>query len=80
MDGTTSLSDALTAVETAKIMIREVASRLPASSNPNFRERLVAQMEAENADPELQKNAGALLDFYKNYFGVKDLFPTLDEL
>lgn len=41
----TSLPEALTVVDQAKHMIQEVEALLPVSSNPNFRERLVAHIE-----------------------------------
>src|SRR5436190_16561714 len=43
LDENIPLADALTTVEQAQEMIREVESFLPASSTTNFRERLVAQ-------------------------------------
>lgn len=79
MDETTPLPDALTAVENAKKMIGEMELLLSASPNPNFRERLVVQMESANADPEFRRKAGELLSYYKDYFGVRDILPDFDE-
>jgi hypothetical protein len=52
-------------------------AHLPASSKPNFRERLVAQLEAheqqEVPDPEFPQKAAALLAYYEQVFGVTDV-------
>ena len=77
-DETVSLSEALTVVEQAKQMIREVELFLPASSSQNFRDRLVGQMEQET-NPEFQHKARELLLLYKEQFGVKDLIDDLGE-
>ena len=75
----TSLPNALTVVESAKGMIHELELLLPPSQHPNFRERLVAHLEyfqasaGENTDVEFRLKADALLNFYKEYFGVDDL-------
>jgi hypothetical protein len=68
-----SLPDALTLVRQAKEMIHEVVMRLPASSNANFRERLVEQLEGGNTDPEFRNKVNVLLAFYEEIFGVNDL-------
>src|SRR5215207_701556 len=80
IDESTSLPDALTVIQQAKGMIHEVESLLPGSSNPNFRERLVAELEAlqdadelENTKLEFCQKAGALVILYEKVFGVKDL-------
>jgi len=75
----TSLPHALTVIEQAKGMIHEVETLLPPSPIINFRERLVAQLEEENADPKFRQKADALLNFYENVFGVKDLVDTPEE-
>ena len=82
----TSLPDALTLVEQAKGMIRELEALLPASSIKNFRERLVARLEyleksagQENVDLEFRRKAGELLIFYEEVFGVNDLVDNPDE-
>jgi lipooligosaccharide transport system ATP-binding protein len=61
----TSLPAALEAVRGAKRLIAEVQSLLPASSNDNFRERLVAQIETPAAPPsaEFRQKADELLEF-----------------
>jgi uncharacterized protein len=80
---TISLPDALGSIEQAKAMIRELEALLPASSMPNFRERLVAELEKptlqENTDPEFRRKAYALLLFYENVFGVTDVVDRPDE-
>ena len=86
LDESTPLAYALTVIGQAKGMIHEVESLLPSSLNPNFRERLVAHLETleesagdENADLEFRQKADALLIFYEEVFGVKDLVDKLDE-
>jgi len=66
-------------------MIREVEMLLPASSMPNFRERLVAHLEHlktsagnEKVDLEFRLKASALLGFYEQVFGVTDVVDTPD--
>ena len=72
-----TLSDALAVVEQAKGMIQELEAFLPVSAAPNFRERLVARLEAldrqEAADLEFRQKAAALLEFYDKVFGVTDV-------
>jgi hypothetical protein len=82
----TSLPSALTAVEQAKGMIHELKTLLPSSTNANFRERLVAQVENLNrlktstdTDLEFRHKADALLIFYEEVFGVNDLVDKLDK-
>jgi hypothetical protein len=74
---TVSLSGALAAVEQARGMIRDLETHLPASSQPNFRERLVAQLETlqrqKTTGLEFQRKAAALLRYYKQVFGVTDV-------
>jgi hypothetical protein len=66
-------------------MIQDVELLLASSSkagtapNPNFRERLVAELEGGTADPELRAKARALLDFYETIFGVTDLVDHVEE-
>ncbi len=89
LDQNASLPSALIVVERAKEMISELEALLPSSPNIGFRERLVAHLEdlerlkasggQENTDLEFQMKAGALLIFYKNVFGVKDLLDKPDE-
>jgi hypothetical protein len=80
VDETTPLPEALTVVQRAKEMINDVELLLPASTNRNFRERLVAHIEdlerstdLGKSDVEFRQKARELLNFYKNHFGVKDL-------
>jgi hypothetical protein len=60
-----------------------VESILPVSSSKNFRERLVAHLEnssdESSRNPEFQQKAHALLEVYKNQFGVKDVVDSLEE-
>ena len=73
---TVSLSEAMKTVEQAKGMIHELEALLPASSAPNFRERLVAQLEGtgqQELDLELRHKAEALLTVYEQVFGVTDV-------
>jgi len=80
IDETAPLSEALTTIRQAKELIREVEILLPSSSNTNFRERLVAQMEErKNTTPEFRQKADALLVIYEKVFGVTDLIDKQDE-
>jgi hypothetical protein len=89
LDETTSLPEALIDVETAKGMIHELEALLPDSPNPNFRERLVARLEALDSrkgsgshldtDLEFQQKAKALLAFYDKVFGVQDVVQKTGE-
>jgi hypothetical protein len=83
----TSLSNALTVIEQTKEMIHELESLLPISSNPNFRERLVAHLEhledaagQEGSDLEFRKKAEALLGFYEQVYGVDDVIEKAEEV
>jgi hypothetical protein len=80
---TTALPEALSFVERAKGMIQELEAALPDSPNPNFRERLVAQLEATTAQSgehhEFRQKADALLALYKEVFGVDDLMEKPNE-
>lgn len=79
----TSLPNALTVIEQAKEMIREVESLLPDSVEVNFRQRLVTELEESNGlvhtDAEFRSKAEALLGFYEKVFGVDDLVERTDE-
>jgi hypothetical protein len=83
LGGDISLPGALETVEQAKEMIHELEMLLPVSSMPNFRERLVAQLEAveqqEDTDHEFRLKAGALLEFYEKIFGVTDVVDKPEE-
>ena len=78
-----SLSAALATVEQAKGLILELEALLPVSSRPNFRERLVAQLESlerqQDTDLEFRKKAGALLVFYEQVFGVTDVVDGAEQ-
>ncbi len=73
LEENTSLPHALTVIENAKGLIREVEAFLPASSNPNFRERFVAEIENPSAGPEFRQKAEKLLGMYEDVFGVSDV-------
>jgi hypothetical protein len=72
---TTSLSEALTAIEKAKELIQEIEPHLPSPTHPSFRERLEAGLD----DQETQRKAAPLLDIYRNVFGVDDLIDPPEE-
>ena len=79
----TSLPNALTVIEQAKEMIREVESLLPDSAEVNFRQRLGSALAEVNGlartDAEFRSKAEALLEFYEKVFGVDDLVERTDE-
>jgi hypothetical protein len=79
MDESVALPEALTIIQQAKGLIHELELLLPASSNRNFRERLVHEIEDGNEDIEFQEKARVLLVFYKDHFGVKDLIDNMAE-
>lgn len=79
---TISLPDAVGTVQMTKEMIHELDGLLPASSMPNFRERLVAQLESrgpEATDLEFRQKAHALLTVYEQDFGVTDVIDQPGE-
>ncbi len=67
------LPQARRAIEAAKELIDEVQALLPASRNPNFRERLVAEIENRSAGQEFREKAEQLLEMYEAVFGVSDV-------
>lgn len=81
LEGTTSLDEALTAVQHTKALIEELDALLPPSQATNFRERVVAYIDTllDDQSPSQQPDAGvrqkieALLTRYATDFGVKDL-------
>ena len=78
LDETTSLPDSLKAISEAKEMIQELEALLPASPQPNFRERLVEFLEGHSTEADLQnlnlrRKAEALVEYYEQVFGVDDL-------
>jgi len=87
LDEAAPLPEALAVVEQAKEMISELEALLPPSANPNFRERLVAQIEYLEesktpgpAESDFLPKARALLIFYEQHFGVKDLVDKPGEV
>jgi len=76
LDEVTPLPSALTVVRQTKDMIHDLDMALPASSDPNFRQRLVTCLEDDDAPPELQKKAKVLLEVYESKFGVDDLLDN----
>lgn len=87
LDEIITLPDALSLVEHAKGMIQDLEGLLPYSPNPNFRERLAAQMEslenlnetAGQEDLEFRRRVSELLAVYEKVFGVKDVVETPPE-
>lgn len=76
-----SLPEAVRVVGEAKQMVREMEAILPAAETANFRERLVAQIEhpdetawKNHSYTEFKAQAGALLAFFEQNFGVNDFF------
>jgi uncharacterized protein len=79
VDETIALPEALATVGQAMAMIDELEGLLPASSNSNFRERLVARVEYLEAlekpggqESQFLLKARALLNLFEKRFGVKD--------
>ena len=73
LDEITPLPSALTVIHRTKSLIHALDVVLPASPSPNFRERLAAYLEREDVSPEIQQQAGELLEVYESQFGVTDL-------
>lgn len=81
LDERVTLREALDLVEQAKSKFRELETLLPRSTNPNFRERLAAQLEdlpdlpesTSQGVREFRQNASELLDLYDEVFGVSDV-------
>jgi hypothetical protein len=73
LDEKTPLPSALITVRRTKNLIHALDVVLPASPNPNFRERLAACLEREDVSPEIQQKARELLEIYESQFGVTDL-------
>ncbi len=73
------LDNALTQIAQAKEMIRELDELLPDVPSHNFRERLVAYVEAHGQkDKVLLQKAQDLLQLYEEIFGVNDLVERTD--
>ncbi len=68
----TDLTSALELINQSKSLINEVKGLLPESQNPNFRERLVAELEQPSGLIANQKEV-ELLKVYEQVFGVDDL-------
>ena len=79
LDEVTPLPSALEVVQHTKSLIHELDLLLPTSSSPNFRERLVAYLEGQDADPEIRQKAEDLLEVYDLQFGVNDLLGNPSE-
>jgi hypothetical protein len=74
-----TLPDALVRVAQAQGMIRELERQLPASSETNFRQRLVNELEGSHPlNPDFRQQAEALLEFYEEVFGVDDVIEKPD--
>ena len=77
-----SLPEALQTVEQVKATIADLEKLLPASTMPNFRERLVDRLEAPgevDTDQEFRLKANELLRVYEHVFGVTDVVDTPDD-
>ena len=72
LEESTSLPHALMLIEQAKEEIRDLEALLPPSADPNFRERLVAQLHVSE-DPNFRQKARDLLMMYEKVFGVRDV-------
>lgn len=73
LDESVSLPKALRVVKRAKERIEEVDSLLPDRTIPSFRERLVTFLETANETSELHTKALALVNLFRDDFGVNDL-------
>jgi uncharacterized protein len=78
--GNQTLPEAQERVAQAQALIAALEPLLPASENLNFRERVVAYYEhpehaagTQEDDREFRRQADALIDFYREHFGVTDL-------
>ena len=69
IDENVALSEALSTIHEAKQLIRDMEFNLPTSSNKNFRERLINEIELREDDVEFQKKARVLLRFYNDHLG-----------
>jgi hypothetical protein len=72
---TAALPEAMTAVEDAKRLIREIEPRLPGSPLQSFRERLETGIE----DPATRRRAAPLLEAFRDVFGVEDIIDPPEE-
>jgi hypothetical protein len=80
LDESVSLQKAIRVVRRAKERMRKVEALLPPSSITCFRERLVTHLEnangLKNGETELDKKAYALVELYRDDFGVTDLLTS----
>ena len=63
-------------------LFNDLERLLPASTMPNFRERLVARLEApdqEDTEQEFRRKANELLRVYEQVFGVTDVVDKPEE-
>ncbi len=80
LDESVSLPDALAVVENAKDLIRTLEAQLPKSSHSSFRERFIAQVKklrgsaSQGRNQKFLAKADGLLNFIRDFFGVKDFF------
>jgi hypothetical protein len=72
MEESIALPHALQVIEKTKAQIEDIEELLPASKNPNFRQRVVSQLETED-DPGFRQEVEKLLRMYENVFGVDDV-------
>ena len=76
LDEVTSLQTALNVVQQAKSLIDDLDMALPNTAIPNFRERLVAYLEQNSVDSDIQQKAKELLGVFESQFGVNDLIDS----
>lgn len=81
LDESISLPKALRVVKRTKERIREVDALLPDSTIPSFRERLVTYLESTDesaiVESNRQQKAAALVNSFRDDFGVNDLIESL---
>lgn len=76
LDEITPLPSALITVRQTKSLIHALDVVLPASHSPNFRERVAAYLEQDEAHPDVRQKARELLEMYESQFGVNDLLDN----
>ncbi|GAB4539234.1 MAG: hypothetical protein Fur002_03970 [Anaerolineales bacterium] len=79
LDEQVALSEALSVIQKAKKMIQQMEALLPPSANPSFRGRLTAEMERGNPQPQFAAQAGEVVAFYRERFGVNDLLEDEED-
>lgn len=75
LDEVTPLPSALKTVRQTKNLIHELDLLMPVSSDPNFRDRLMAYIEGGYVESQVKQKMMELLSIYKTHFGVSDLLP-----